>query len=66
MAPRMGPESRSRTFPLGRSVYRKAGKKKYIYIHNIACLPHPPPPKFSEVELLGTASTLTEKEENLP
>jgi len=27
MAPRMGPESRSRTFPLGQPVSRKAGKK---------------------------------------
>ena len=36
-------------------------------IHNIACVPPTPPPsKFSEVELLGTASTLTKKEENLP
>ena len=26
MAPRMGPESRSCTFPLGRPVFRKAGK----------------------------------------
>ena len=28
MAPRMGPESRSSTFPLGRPVSRKAGKKQ--------------------------------------
>ena len=32
MAPHMGSESRSRTLPLGSSVYRKAGKKKYIFI----------------------------------
>ena len=30
MAPRMGPESRSCTFPLGGPVSRKAGKKKVI------------------------------------
>ena len=36
MAPCMGPESRSCTFPLGRSVSRKAGKqigKLNIYIY---------------------------------